>query len=215
MKLYNYWRSSCSWRVRIALAYKNIDYEYVAVHLVQAGGEQYGAAYRAINPMAEVPALVFREGNRQRVLSQSLAIIEYLEEAYPTPALLPSDPFDRATVRQLAHVIHAGIQPLHNLVVLNHAAHHGLDKVEWAKHFIRRGLLALEQNATRTAGRVLVGDEVSIADLCLVPQLAAARRFEVDLADCPTLQRIEEYLSGLAAFQAAHADKQIDAPSTR
>ncbi len=207
MKLYAYWRSSASWRVRTALAFKNVQYEYIAVHLIKDGGEQNRDEYRALNPMAQVPTLVLDDG---RALSQSLAIIEYLEETIPHPPLLPRDPYLRARARQLAEVVNSGIQPLQNTYPLQHVKSLGLNNEEWAQHFITRGLDALQTSAEASAGRFLVGDEVSIADVCLVPQLFNARRFHIDMARWPLLTRIETACNELPAFAAAHPDRQPD-----
>jgi maleylpyruvate isomerase len=212
MKLYNYWRSSSSWRVRIALNLKGLAYEYVPVHLVKDGGEQHSPAYRALNPMRMVPTLEFEEGGTVRHLSQSLAILEYLEERYPSPALLPAEFWARARVRMMAELVNSGIQPLQNLAVLQRVKGElkGDDKA-WAAHWVDRGLAALHTLVQQTAGRYCMGDDVSFADVCLVPQLYSARRFGVDLAPYALLTRIEAECAQLAAFQAAHADKQPDA----
>ncbi|MET0403350.1 MAG: maleylacetoacetate isomerase [Cystobacter sp.] len=215
MKLYGYWRSSCSWRVRIALNLKGLAYESVPVHLVKDGGAQHSAAYRALNPLGVVPTLEFTEAGTVHHLSQSLAILEYLEERHPSPALLPADPVLRARVRMLAEVVNSGIQPLQNLAVLQHVKGElkGDDKV-WAARWIDRGLAGLQALAERSAGRYCVGDGVTFADVCLVPQLYGARRFGVDLAPYGVLTRIEEACASLPAFQAAHADRQPDAAVT-
>ncbi|HEY0096670.1 MAG TPA: maleylacetoacetate isomerase [Archangium sp.] len=212
MKLHGYWRSSCSWRVRIALNLKGLSYEYVPVHLVKDGGQQHSEAYRALNPLRTVPTLEFTEGGRVHHLSQSLAILEYLEERHPSPALLPADPLLRARVRMLSEVVNSGIQPLQNLMVLQHVKSEwkGDDKA-WAAHWIDRGLGALHAMAQETAGRYCVGDSVSFADVCLVPQLYSARRFGVDLQPYGLLTRVEAACASLPAFQAAHADRQPDA----
>lgn len=207
MKLYGYWRSSASWRVRIGLAWKGLRYDYVPVHLVKEGGQQHGEAHRARNPMEQVPVLEV-DG---RLLTQSLAILEWLEEAHPQPALLPRDPFLRLRARQLAEIPNSGIQPLQNLSILQEIEKLGGDKQAWGAKWNRRGLGAMEAIARETAGRFLVGDDVSIADVCLVPQLYAARRFNVDLAAFPTLLRVEAACAELEAFKQAHADAQPDA----
>ncbi|ATB28549.1 maleylacetoacetate isomerase [Melittangium boletus] len=212
MRLHNYWRSSCSWRVRIALNLKGLAFEYVPVHLVKDGGAQHTDAYRALNPMRTVPTLEFTHEGRVHFLSQSLAILEYLEERYPSPALLPADPLLRAHVRMLSEVMNSGIQPLHNLSVAQRvkAELKGDDKA-WNAYWIERGLTALQALAEQTAGRYCVGDEVSFADVCLIPQLYAARRFGVDLSPYGLLTRVEAACAGLPAFLAAHADRQPDA----
>ncbi len=212
MKLYNYWRSSASWRVRIALNLKGIAYEYVAVNLVADGGQQKSDAYRALNPMAQVPTLVVEENGVARTLTQSVAIVEYLEERYPSPALLPRDPYLRARTRALVEVVNAGIQPLQNLEPQRYVREELKgDAAAFTKHFIGRGMLALEALAAETAGAYLVGDEVTLADLCLVPQMFAARRFGVDPATLPTLARVEAACNALAAFQSARPEHQPDA----
>jgi maleylpyruvate isomerase len=212
MKLYSYWRSSCSWRVRIALNLKGLAYTYEAVHLLKEGGQQNTEAYRALNPMRTVPTLEFEEGGIVRRLSQSLAILEYLEERYRTPALLPADPLLRARVRMLSEMVNSGIQPLQNLSVLQFVKSEVKgDEKGFAAHWNVRGLTALEAAVKETAGTYCLGETVSFADICLVPQLYGARRFGVDLTPYPTLTRIEEACEKLPAFQAAHPDRQPDA----
>jgi maleylpyruvate isomerase len=210
MKLYGYWRSTSTWRVRIALGLKGLRYEYVPVHLGR--GEQWTDGFGAVNPRHEVPVLEVEEQGRLHHLAQSLAIIEYLEERHPAPPLLPREPLARARARQLAEMVNAGIQPLQNLIVMNHVRDelHG-DEKAWTRHWIARGLAALELAARETAGHFLVGDEVSYADVYLVPQLYAARRFDVALETCPTLTRVEATCSELPAFREAHASRQSDA----
>jgi maleylpyruvate isomerase len=213
VKLYGYWRSSSAWRVRIALAWKGVPYEYQPVHLVRDGGEQHGAAYRAVNPMEEVPTLEFEEEGQVRRLSQSLAIIDYLEAYAPSPPLFPRAPFLRARVRQLAEIINAGIQPLQNSGVLARVKTQlGGDELAWARHFITRGLSALELVAKETASAFLVGEAVSAADVLLVPQLYNARRMGVALDPYPLLVRVEAACVTLPAFADSHPDKQPDAP---
>ncbi|MDI1449633.1 maleylacetoacetate isomerase [Polyangium sp. 6x1] len=212
MKLYGYWRSSCSYRARIALHLKGIPFENVPVHLVKDGGEQFKDDYRAKNPMAQVPTLIVEEAGVVHELGQSLAIIEWLEERYPEPRLLPADSFLRARTRQLAETINAGIQPFQNLSVLKLVKSElGGDEQAFARRFIEKGLAAFQALAEPVHGRFSVGDAPTVADACLVPQLYAARRFGVDLAPFPLLVRIEEQCASLPAFQAAHPDKQIDA----
>jgi maleylpyruvate isomerase len=208
MKLYNYWRSSASWRVRIALAWKNVAYEYVAVNIAPAVEAQKDPTYRELNPMAQVPTLVLDDG---RQLAQSIAILEYLEETVPRPSLLPADPYLRARARQLAELVNAGIQPFQNLPTIARVKEAGIDAKEFVRHYISRGLDALEASAAATAGVFLVGDAPSFADVCLVPQLNAARRFDLDVARWPLLARVEEACARLQPFQAAHADRQPDA----
>jgi maleylpyruvate isomerase len=212
MKLYGYWRSSASWRVRIALAYKQIPYDYQPVHLVRDGGEQHGDAYRAVNPMEQVPSLELEVGGAVRRISQSVAIIELLEERFPEPPLLPADPYLRAKARQLAELINSGVQPLQNRHVLQRVKEElGADDQAFARHFIDRGLAAFQATAGEVAGKFSVGDKATVADVFLVPQLYHARRFGVDLAKLPILTRIEAACMELPAFHTAHADRQIDA----
>ena len=210
MKLYGYWRSSCSWRARIALNLKGLKYEYLPVNLLN--GEQHGEAYRAVNPTGTVPVLEVTEAGRPVRLSQSIAIMEYLEELHPAPPILPKTPSQRAKARMFAELINSGIQPLQNLQVLNYvdAELHG-DKKAWEAHWIDKGLRPLQALAEETAGTFLIGDHPTIADICLIPQLYGARRFGVDLSHYGLLLKVEAACNALPAFQAAHADKQPDA----
>lgn len=214
MKLYGYWRSSASWRARIALHLKGLKYEYVPVNLLE--GVQHQETYREINPAGSVPTLEFTHAGRTVRLSQSLAIIEYLEELHPTPPLFPRDPYLRARARMMAELVNSGIQPLQNLQVLNHVeqALHG-DRKAWATHWIVKGLTALETLAAETAGTFLVGEHPSVADICLVPQLYSARRFGIEVSSFGLLTRVESACNELPAFQNAHADRQSDAVPTR
>ena len=213
--LHGYWRSSASWRVRIALAHKGLPYDNQPVHLVRDGGEQHSDDYRALSPLAQVPTLIIDDADAPGgtlQLTQSLAIIEYLDERFPDPPLLPASKAGRALARQHAEVINAGTQPLQNLYVLQRVKDAlGCDSKAWAVHFITRGLTGLEALASRTAGDYLIGDAVSVADLCLIPQLYNARRFGIDLSAMPTLLRVEARCQALPAFIAAHPDQQPDA----
>jgi maleylpyruvate isomerase len=212
VRLYNYWRSSASWRVRFALAYKGIPYEYVPVSLLADGGQHRADAYTALNPMQQVPTLEWVEGGETMRLGQSLAIIEYLDGLRPEPALLPAAPFVRAKVRQLAEIINAGVQPLQNLEVLRFVREELKgDAVAWARHFVGHGMRALEAEAAHTASAYLVGDRVSLADCCLVPQLYACRRFGVPVEEYPTLLGVEARLQALDAYQASRPEAQPDA----
>lgn len=210
MKLHGFWRSTATWRVRIALAYKGLRYEYAAVDLVTDGGVQRSPGHRRLNPMAQVPVLELDDGE---LLTQSVAILEYLEERHPSPPLLPREPLARARVRQLTEVINAGIQPLQNTGVQRHVASIGADSTAWIHRWVGAGLAALEAMTQPLAGRFCVGDALSFADLALVPELAFARRFGVPLAGLPTLLRIEANCAELEFFKEAHADRQPDAPS--
>lgn len=210
VKLYNYWRSSASYRVRIALFHKGIPFEYVPVNL--AGGAQLEDAYAAVNPARAVPTLLI-DGE---TISESMAIMEYLDEARPGPALLPKGAAARAQVRRLAEQVNSGVQPYQNLHLLKKLrTDFGANDAQvqaWAGHYNRVGLEKLEALLARTAGRCSFGDEVSIADLCLIPQTYSARRFGVDPAAFPTVARVEQHLLSLPAFQKAHPDAQPDAP---
>ena len=213
MKLYNFFRSSASYRVRIALNVKGLQYEYVPIHLRRGGGEQYTPAYKVLNPQGIIPTLE----DDGRVLTQSLAIIEYLEERYPEPALLPRDPADRAIVRSMALAIACEIHPLQNLRVLNYvkdALHHTEEETNaWGRHWVTQGLTALEQmvRAVSNRGAFCFGNVPSLADLCLVPQLVNARRFGCDLSVCPTLVQIDATCCVLPAFANAAPENQPDA----
>jgi maleylpyruvate isomerase len=216
VKLYTYWRSTSAWRVRIGLAWKGLPYEAEPVPLAGEGARQHTEAFRALNPSAQVPVLVLDEaspGEQRRRITQSMAILEFLEERYPTPPLLPTDPWLRARARQLAEIVNSGIQPLQNLATTDHLKEVGGDPDAWRRHFISRGLTSLERAAAETAAAFLVGDAPSFADVFLVPQLYNARRFGVDLAPYATLTRAEAACAVLRAFQAAHPDAQPDAPS--
>ena len=202
--LYDYFRSSTAYRVRIALGLKGIDHERVPVNLLE--GEQKAEAYRARNPQGLVPTLEI-DGHR---LSQSLAIISYLDATRPEPPLLPADPADAAHVRALALAVACDIHPINNLRVLKYLSGPLGQPQEardsWYRHWVTEGLAALEAMAAPRAGRFLFGDEVSLADVCLGPQLYNARRFDVPLDDCPTLVRADESAAALEAFRAAHPD---------
>ena len=204
--LYDYYRSSAAYRVRIALNLKGIPYESRPVNLLHS--EQRGDEYRALNPQGLVPMLEI-DGHR---LTQSLSIMVYLDQVYPEHRLMPRDPVDGAHVRAMALTIACDIHPLNNLRVLKYLSNElGLPQEErdaWYIHWIREGLPALEALAKSGAGRFLFGDEPTIADVCLVPQLFNARRFNVPLEDYPTLLRAEENASALDAFAAAHPDRQ-------
>jgi maleylacetoacetate isomerase len=213
---YDYWRSSSGWRVRIALNIKQISVERRPVNLAPQGdvGAQHSADFRALNPMSQVPVLVI-EGppGPPRTLTQSMAILEYLEERFPAPPLLPADPWLRGRARQLGEMVNAGIQPMQNLSFLQRLHESGLaEPKQVARHHIARGLGAIEAAAGETAGTFLVGDAPTIADLYLVPQLYSGRRFNVDLSVFPRLLQIEAACAALPAFTAAHPDAQPDVP---
>ena len=213
MKLYSYFRSSASYRVRIALNLKGLPYEYAAVHLLRGGGEQLTPEYRGVCPDGIVPALV----DGDVVLQQSLAIIEYLDETHPNPPLLPSTPRDRAYVRAIALQIACEIHPLNNLRVLKYLKHElGVTddaKDAWYKHWVENGFHVLESmlaGDSRT-GKFAYGDSPTTADLALIPQVFNAQRFHVDMQPYPTIQRIYDEAMRHDAFVRAAPGQQPDA----
>ena len=202
--LFDYFRSSASYRVRIALNLKQVDYERIDVNLLE--GEQKGEAYRERNPQGFVPMLEV-DGRR---LTQSLAIIAWLEAQYPEPSLLPADPDDAAHVRALALTIACDIHPLNNLRVLKRLAQLGIEqdaRDDWYRHWVAEGFAALESLAAPRAGQYLFGDAPTVADICLVPQMFNARRFAVPLDDFPTLLRADAAACALEPVAAAHPDR--------
>ena len=211
MKLYSYFRSSAAYRVRIALNIKGLEYETVTKSLLD--GEHRTIDFRTLNPQGLIPVLQTEEV----ALSQSIAIIEYLEERYPTPALLPTDPIARAQVRSMALAIACDIHPLNNLRVLNYLRGElKLDVVavnKWYRHWIMDAFTGLETLVRRhsTQARYCFGDEVTLADVLLVPQMFNARRYETDLSPFPTLVAISNHLESLPAFTSARPDLQPDA----
>ncbi len=183
------------------------------MHLAGYGGEQHSASYESMNPMQQVPLLVVpRTSGDPICISQSLAILEFLEETFPEPCFLPGDAAQRAHIRECAELVNAGIQPLQNLGVLQSLERAGVDKNEWAADAIDRGLRALEALTVPLRGRFLIGDTPTLADLCLVPQLGNARRFGVALDSFTSLLQAEAACRTLDAFRVAHPDRQPDAP---
>jgi maleylpyruvate isomerase len=213
MKLYSYFRSSASYRVRIALNLKGLPYEYAAVHLLRGGGEQLTPEYRCVGPDGIVPALV----DGDVVMQQSLAIIEYLEETHPNPPLLPSTPGDRAYVRAIALQIACEIHPLNNLRVLKYLKHElGVAddaKDAWYKHWVQNGFNVLESTLAKDprTGLFVYGDTPTMADLALIPQVFNAQRFQVDMQRYPTIQRIYDVAMQHDAFMRAAPGQQPDA----
>ena len=213
MQLYSYFRSSAVFRVRIALGLKGLDFDTIPIHLRRAGGEHLGAEFRAINPEQLVPVLKTEDA----LLTQSLAILEYLEERFPATALLPAAPADRAWVRALAAHVACEIHPLNNLRVLHYLEGtlgvSAAQKQAWIAHWIEAGFKALEERLARDgrSGRCCFGDEPGFADCCLVPQVANARRFGVAMEAFPNIVRIHAHLMQIEAFRKAAPNAQVDA----
>ncbi|KAH8251842.1 hypothetical protein KR038_009364, partial [Drosophila bunnanda] len=226
--LYSFWASSCSWRVRIALNLKDISYEIKPTSLLKTvSNHAYTPEYLEVNPMQKVPALKI-DGHS---LCDSVAIMHYLEQARPQPSLLPQDPVIRAKVNEIVQLICSGIQPLQNVGVLEHI---GKDtSLEWAQHWISRGFSGLERILSQSAGKYCVGNELTMADICLVPQVHNARRYsnithlffainikgliiyfryKVDLSPYPTIVRLDKELQKMEAFKSTHPFKQPDCP---
>ncbi|WP_299323769.1 maleylacetoacetate isomerase [Parasphingopyxis sp.] len=205
IRLYDYYRSSASYRVRIALNLKGLDYERVDINLLD--GRQKSDEYRARNPQGLVPLLEINGAQ----LTQSLSIVNYLNGVYPDPPLAPADPIAAAHVRSMAQVVASDIHPLNNLRVLNYVTdvlgHDKESRARWYAHWVHEGFEALEQLALRHGGEYLSGDLPGLADLCLVPQIYNARRFEIALDAYPTLVAYDAKANALDAFQAAHPDK--------
>ena len=207
MKIFGYWRSSCSYRVRIAFALKGVSFENRPVHLLK--GDQKDPEFLEKNPMGQVPTLVLDDG---RILAQSMAILDYLDVRFPEPPLYPREPFERARVLQLAEIVNAGIQPLQNSYVLLRLSDAGVDSGTFARDMLERGLGALERELVHTAGRYAFGDRVTAADVLLVPQMYNARRFDLDMSGFPTAVRVDDEARKLPAFFAARPEVQPDAP---
>lgn len=208
--LYSYFRSSCSYRVRIALNYKGIDYEYRPVHLVKDGGEQLKESYLKLNPKGEVPFYVDGDVG----ISQSMAILMFLEEKYPEKKLLPKDPLKRAHCIQLCELINSGIQPIQNLKVLKYLVNElGQEegvKAKWANYWITEGFISLENFLKDLSGTYSIGNELSLADCFLVPQVYNAERFKVDMDRFPHIKKINENCLKLECFQKADPANQPD-----
>jgi len=213
LKLYTFHRSSASYRVRIALHLKGLPFETIGVHLLRGGGAQHAADYARLNPAHLVPTLMAGDD----ALGQSLAIMEYLEEVYPEPPLLPAEPVARARVRALAQTIACEIHPLNNLRVLHYLEHElKIDeaaKANWYRHWITLGFTALEAMLANSpdTGEFCHGNTPTLADCCLIPQIANSRRFDTPLEAFPHIRRIEAACLGLSAFQNARPEVQPDA----
>ncbi len=210
-ELYGYWRSSASYRVRIALNLKGLDYTQHTVHLVRDGGEQHQSSFRARNPHGLVPVL----SDGQRDFTQSLAILEYLEERHPDPALLPRAPEDRAWVRSVAQTVACEIHPLNNLRVLGYLVNQlGATenaKVAWYRHWVEQGLAVVETHLAAMPGEYSLGDRPGYLEACLVPQMYNARRFECDLSGCPQAVALDARCLEMEAFRRAAPENQPDA----
>jgi maleylacetoacetate isomerase/maleylpyruvate isomerase len=206
--LHSAWRATAPYRVRIGLALKGVDYDYSAVNLVT--GQQREPAYRAVNPQGLTPALDIGD----RVLTQSLAILEWLEEAYPQPPILPQAPLDRATVRTMAGIVACDIHPLNNTRVGRKLGEMGVDHpglVAWMSGWMRDGFEALETMVARHGKGFAFGETPTIADCCLIPQVYSANRYEVDLTPYPAIRAVADRAADHPAFQAAHPSRQPDA----
>jgi maleylpyruvate isomerase len=211
--LFDYWRSSAAYRVRIALNLKGVLHESRAINLLPGEDQQLSAEYLLLNPQGRVPMLSTGRGE----LVQSMAILEWLDETYPDPPLLPSDPWARAEARAFALTIACDVHPLNNLSTQRQIrAQWGDDPAalsEWGQYWVRRGCEVLEASlANRPSSRYAFGDKPSLADICLVPQLYNARRMELDLSGFPHLTRIDEAARAHPAFAAAAPERQSDAP---
>ena len=211
MKLYSYFRSSAAYRVRIALNLKGLPAEIVPVHLVKNGGEQHSAEYCQLNASELVPTLI----DDTFALSQSLSILEYLDEKYPEPALLPKQLQQRALIRAFSQNIACDIHPLNNLRVLQYlqnvfALSEG-EKSTWYKHWIELGMRSLEAQLTESNGQFCFGEQATFADCCLIPQVYNAKRFNIDVSAFPKIESIYQHCMTLDAFQQAAPEAQIDA----
>ncbi|MDN7177962.1 maleylacetoacetate isomerase [Caballeronia sp. SEWSISQ10-4 2] len=213
MKLYSYFRSSAAYRVRIALNLKGLAYEYAPIHLLRDGGQQLKPEYRELNPDGIVPTFI----DGDDVLTQSLAIIEYLEETHPEPALLPGTPLDRAFIRSIALQVACEIHPVDNLRVLKYLKHTlkvgDEAKDAWYRHWLESGFESLEKRLANDprVGKLCFGDTPTLADLCLVPQVFNARRFNIDMSHYPTIERIADHAAQIDAFARAAPGQQLDA----
>lgn len=207
--LYSYFRSSASYRVRCALHLKNISFEYRAVHLLKNGGEQHQDSYTKLNPAHEVPTLIHKE----KVLGQSMAILEYLDHVAPQPLLFSKDPYQASLIRQVCETINC-LQPLQNLRTLQfltkELGQNETVKQQWAQHWITKGLDAVEQLLQKNTGPYCFGEQITAADCFLMPQLFASRRFEVKVENYKKISAIEQNLEKIEAFQKAHPSVQPD-----
>jgi maleylacetoacetate isomerase len=214
IKLYGYWRSSATYRLRIVLNLKDIEYEYIPVHLVKNGGEQHQQNYRSLNPTELVPTLI--DDDYDLVLNQSMAIIEYLDERYPAiNRLLPVDSADKVRVRALSQDIACDVQPITNLRIVQYLKNElslpDIEQQRWLVHWIEKGLRSVEKRLRYTAGQYCFANEITMADVCLVPQVYNALRYSIDLNAFPLIKQIYQNCNKLSAFDAAKPENQIDA----
>ncbi|MGE3974396.1 MAG: maleylacetoacetate isomerase [Bdellovibrionales bacterium] len=210
LALYSFFNSSAAYRVRIGLHYKKLTFDYKAVHLTKDGGEQYKSELLAVNPMGEVPTLV----HNGKVLSQSMAILLYLDEQFPDPTLFTQDSFQKAQIVQFCEAINSGIHPIQNLKVRVELEKRYQVSVEererWCAYWIERGFHSIEKMLQSTAGAYCFDDQITAADLFLIPQVYNARRYKMDLTAYPTIVRIEEHCLKQEAFKLAHPSAQPD-----
>ncbi|OTF76610.1 maleylacetoacetate isomerase-like protein [Euroglyphus maynei] len=210
--LYNYWRSSCSWRVRSVLELKQIPYEYRPVNLVK--GEQYSEEFRRLNPLNQVPTLqVQTSDGHSEILHESMAIIDYLEQTFPTPSIYPKDPIERAKVITIAETIVSGIQPIQNLSVgrkIEELSDSKIRSGDWSREWIRMKFQKLEIFLKSMSGTHTFGNHLTLADFCLVPQVANAIRFKVDMDEFPLLKRLYEFLLTVEPIAKAQPSNQPD-----
>lgn len=211
-KLFSYFRSTCSYRVRIALHLGNIDFEYIPIHLINNSGEQHSESFQKLNPQRQVPVFV----DHKVSLSQSMAILEYLDQEYLSKVLFPTDSVRRSHCIELCEIINSGVQPLQNLKVLQELKSRFNisedQKTEWIRDWIEMGLSAYEKKIEKNAASYSMGEQLSAADLFLIPQLYNAHRFKADLSKFPHISKVEQKCLILEAFQKAHPDAQPDSP---
>lgn len=214
LQLYNYFRSSASYRVRLGLQAKHLLFEYIPVHLIKNNGEQNATSYKHLNSLSQVPTLIHQSASGSNVLSQSVAILEYLEEVFPSKPLLPKDPFLRAKIREFCETINSLAQPMGNLGTLQYLEkNHQFDgqmKTDWIHFWNHKALHHLEGLCQKYHGHFCFQDQFTLAECFLLPQLFTARRFKVDLSQFPTLLKVEDHCQRLEFVQKAHPEKQID-----
>ncbi|RYV02481.1 maleylacetoacetate isomerase [Shewanella sp. OPT22] len=215
MKLYGYWRSSAAYRVRIALNLKALDAEHISVHLVKDGGQQHTAEYSELNAQELVPTLVTELDGKPFKLTQSLAILDFLDDEYPNVTLLPQSHADKAIVRSMALLVACDVHPLNNLSILQYLSNKlKVDndaKNAWYHHWVHKGFKAMESMLETHSGKYCFGNEVTLADVCLIPQIYNAKRFNVSLAGYPNIERIWNECNKLEAFDKALPENQHDA----